>query len=312
MTAPLKRLTNPIALACALLSAWSCDVRPTDTLPSVSSLQTLGALTAPDLVEASGLARSTLEPDVFWAQNDSGNDERVFAFDSTGRALGAIRIDGAKNRDWEAIAIGPCSTGSCLFVGDVGDNGAHHKAVRIYRVPEPHATDSVSPSATTLTFRYPDGPHDVESMWVAPDSAIYLLTKRPEKRADGSLRPIRLYRLSASAFSAHDSADSVVVAQLVDSLPIVPSPRDSRGWITDAALSDADSTGHRRLAVRSYQDVSVFNVDPSTWRPTTLVARCSLIALRNATGEGLTWLPDQRLMFDAEGAQSALHAARCP
>jgi hypothetical protein len=190
----------------------------------------------------------------------------------------------------------------------VGDNGARHEEVRIWRVNEPRSADSVSGPSRRLTVRYSDGPHDVESMWVTPDTALYLLSKRPERRGDGSARPVRLYRVDPSAWRA----DAVAEATLVDSLPIVPEASDSRWWITDAALSPADSVGRRRLAVRSYADVLVFGVDTVTWRPTALIARCTLSALRNATGEGLTWLPDGRLMFDAEGAHATLHAGRCP
>jgi hypothetical protein len=295
-----------------LLASAACDNEPDNTNSAVVTplrdVTVRGHFTEPDLVEASGLVASSREPNVFWAQNDSGNDERVFAFDSTGRAVGAVRIAGATNKDWETIAIGPCDAGSCLYVGDVGDNGARREAVFIYRVSEPASRDTVTANAQRLTVQYVDGPHDVEALWVAPDTSVYLVTKRPERRGDGKWRMSRIYRVAPDAWHR----DATAIAQLVDSVPVTPKPKNSRGWITDASVSPADSSGARRLALRTYEDVYIFALDSTAGHPGALIARCGLSTLRNATGEGVTWLGDGRLLFDAEGAQATLHAGRCP
>ena len=70
-------------------------------------------------------------------------------------------------------------------------------------------------------------------MWVAPDSAVYFLSKRAARNEKREDRPARIYRLPASAWLAGDTA----TATLVDSVPVVPLPRRGLGWITDAALS---------------------------------------------------------------------------
>lgn len=292
---------------------WSCNsgARDADSnrdVPALRDLKTIGAFTEPDLVEASGVVASTRVPGVFWSQNDSGNDERVFAYDSTGRAIGAVRIAGSDNRDWEAIAIGPCPTGSCLYIGDVGDNGARRDSVRVWRVPEPLPTDTVSPIAERLYLRYTDGPRDVEAIYVAPDTSLFLISKRPDLDATRIPRPARLYHIAAGAW--RESA--TVVAAIVDSLPVTPTPRDARTWVTDASLSEPDSTGARRLAVRTYLDVFVFAMDSLTWQPSTLIAHCSLRDLKTLDGEGVTWLPDGRLLFNSEGSAARLKVGRCP
>lgn len=278
-------------------------------MPPLRDASSPGRFTDRGLSEASGLVRSSREPNVFWAHNDSGHDERLFAFDSTGRALGSTRMTGAKNRDWEAMALGPCASGSCVYLGDVGDNAGRRNDVRVWRLPEPMARDTVSLPAERLTIRYPDGPRDVEALWVTPDTSIYLLTKRPDRDAGGRYRSARIYRVPASAW--RDKKDAL--ASVVDSLPIVPLPREGRGWITDASLSSPDSAGARRLGVRTYEDVYVFGIDSRTWRPTSLVARCSLRALRERnSGEAISWLADGRLLFGAEGQGARLHVGRCP
>lgn len=308
-----RRVLATVLPALLLVAASGCggsDKRALkDVVPALSDVVSRGRLTDPALSEASGLVPSPDHPNLFWAQNDSGHDAELFAFDSTGRALGTVRVQGARNRDWEALASGPCDHGVCLYIGDVGDNSAQRAQVRVWRLPAPNPADTLSAAAEQLTLRYADGPHDVESMWIAPDTAVYLLTKRPERDQSGAARPARIYRVAPSAWRSADTATAI----LFDSLPIVPKRGEGRSWITDAALSGSDSAGMVRLAVRSYNDVYILGIDTTTWRPTGLIARCSLRGLKERnSGEGVAWLRDGRLMFDAEGAGSRLHTGRCP
>ncbi len=295
---------------CALVGA--CQSRVADriepTAAPATSLTRLGALQAPTLVEASGSVASTRKLGVFWSQNDSGNEPELFAYDSTGAALGVARVTGAVNRDWEAIAIGPCNDGSCLYIGDVGDNSAGQSSVVIWRVIEPTPGDTATSPSAMLRVRYPGGPRDVEAMWVAPDTSLWLVTKRPLLAPDGTSRRVQLFRVPGSAWGAA----GVQLAELVDSLPIVPLASNDRSWVTDASISAPDSTGARHLAVRTYEQVYVFAVDPQTGRPGKLASRCSLTALRERQGEGVAWLADGRLIFVSEGRAAPLQAARCP
>lgn len=308
------RLARGVRLLAVMISVVGCRETdgqrtvPSRPVPPLSEVSSPGRIEDKALREASGLVRSTREANVFWAQGDSGNEPVVLAFDSTGRALRALLVRGATNRDWEALALGPCAETSCLYIGDVGDNLARRDDVSIWRIPEPRSRDTVTPPASRLVFRYPEGARDVEAMWVTPDTSVYLLTKRPQR--DGRRwRATLLYRLSAAAWQSSDT----VTAQLVDSLPIVPARGDEAGWITDASFSDPDSAGSRRLAVRTYGLVYVFDVDAVTYKPTSLTGKCSLAALaEKRSGEGVTWLADGRLLFNHEGAREPLFAGRCP
>jgi hypothetical protein len=125
---------------------------------------------------------------------------------------------------------------------------------------------------------------------------------------DGRSRPALLYRLPPELWAA----DGEQLAVLVDSLPIVPLASNDRTWVTDAALSAPDSAGARQVAVRTYERVFVFAADPVSGRPAALLQTCALDALHERYGEGVTWLPDGRLLFVAEGRSSPLQAGRCP
>lgn len=147
-----------------------------------------GKLESPDLNEASGIAASKCQPDVFWTHNDSGDASLIYAIDSVGKHLGVWDIGGAANRDWEDIATiksdGRCS----LLIGEIGDNEHKHERIAIYRVEEP-AVSNESVSSTSkvplsgakadVTYvNYPNEKHDAEALLAHPENGeVYLLTK---------------------------------------------------------------------------------------------------------------------------------------
>jgi hypothetical protein len=208
-------------------------------------VRAVGALGG-EVPESSGLAPSARHPGLFWTLNDSGNDAELVAIDDRGATRGRVRLEGVENRDWEAMGVGPCPAGRCVVVGDVGDNLALRSEVRLLRVAEPPLPAGAAPGAVLagaveqLPFRYPDGPRDVEALFVAPDSSVWVLTKRPSWRTVRA-QPVRLYRLPASAWRAGVAAP--VVAEAMGTLPVFPGRRNGREWVTDAALSALPPTG---------------------------------------------------------------------
>jgi hypothetical protein len=286
----------------------------TDTVPwtPLRDARVLGKLEERDIDESSAIIAASGDRNLFWTLNDSGNDERLFALDSTGADRGAVDVRAAKNRDWEALALGPCEAGQCLYIGDVGDNLARHQTVRIWRIAEPmppgRKDERKSERVTRLDISYPDGPRDVEAMWVDADTVIWLATKRPTKGVNGTLQRSLVYRVPAAAWRR----DGDALAELVDSLPVTPT-RDERTQVTDAALSNPLGIAGRDslLAVRTYGLVMIFRVAGRSGRPGALVARCLLAPLGEKQGEALTWLPDGRLLFTSEKRGAPLRAARC-
>jgi hypothetical protein len=274
--------------------------------PLMRDVVRMGRLGDKKLDEASGAIASIAEPGVLWSQNDSGNDEYLFAYDSTGHALGRVLVKGTKNRDWEALASGPCPEGQCVTVGDIGDNGARRDDLILHQLVEPlHTSVSVSASRS-LSLRYADGPHDVEAMYAGADGSLWLVTKRPERDAAGRYRPVRVYHVPRSAWEQRE-----YVAPVVDSLPITPEKGASHDWVTDASLSPLLPDGRRLLVLLSYGAVHIFETDPATGKPGAAVARCAL-PIRENTAEGVSWLPDGRILLVTEGTMGAIYAGRCP
>lgn len=260
------------------------------------------------LVEGSAAVLSTSQPGVLFTVNDSGNDPYLFALDSLGADRGAWLVDGARNGDWESLAEGRCDVGRCLFIGDTGDNERRRRSRTIYRVVEPNARDSSFTGrvkADRLEYRYPDQPHDVEAMYVAPNATIYLITKRPLRNDAKARRPALVFAIAAPRWNSADTLD----AALVDSLPIVPGSAPLR-LITDASLS---SDG-QRLAVRTYGQLFVFETDSTNGRVRHEVPPlvCNIASLGAPTGEGVGWWPGRdEVVLTAEGRHSPLDFVRC-
>jgi hypothetical protein len=132
----------------------------------------------PRINEASGIAASIVDPRVVYVQNDSGDAPRFFALDArTGRTVAMHPVPGATNVDWEDLAVARDRRGvASVWLADIGDNDARRADVCIYRVDEPRPGTAVG-RPEVWRLRYPDGPHDAESLAVAPGGAAFIVTK---------------------------------------------------------------------------------------------------------------------------------------
>jgi hypothetical protein len=161
------------------------------------TIDSLGNVASPDLVEASGIAASRTTPGVLWSHNDSRGTATLFAFTYAGDDLGAHDVPGAFALDWEDMSAGPgpARDGAFLYVGDIGDNfDIRGGLVTVYRVPDvdPVALDGAFAESTALTYRYPDRSYNAEAIFIDPlEPALYLVTKGREEAFvfKGSIEP---------------------------------------------------------------------------------------------------------------------------
>jgi len=144
----------------------------------------LAKLACREINESSGLAAGRANKGVFWTHNDSGSAPKLYAFGAKGEHLAALKVTGARARDWEDMASFSLGRRHFLLIGDVGDNNAARNDCCLYVVPEPVLRPggrgrevSVKP-LQTIRFRYEDGPHNCESVAIDPGSRkIYLVSK---------------------------------------------------------------------------------------------------------------------------------------
>ena len=147
----------------------------------------MGKIESDSLCELSGIAASRRNSGVLYVHNDSGDAPQIYAINEKAQLLGVCHLQGATERDWEDIAVGPGPdpNRSCVYIGDIGDNAAKRPEIIVYRVPEPKV-DTVTPfgqmtigPADTLRLVYPDKPHDAETLLVDPLTRdIYIISKR--------------------------------------------------------------------------------------------------------------------------------------
>ncbi|HEU5170920.1 MAG TPA: hypothetical protein VFU46_10295 [Gemmatimonadales bacterium] len=261
-----------------------------------------GAFEDPELTESSGVAVSRRHPGVLWTHNDGGQP-MLFATDTAGTALARVKLTGAKVDDAEDIAVGPCGRGTCVYLADTGDNRERRRTVRLIRIPEPdlpaRGESGRSRPAVSIELRYPDGPHDVEAMWVDPAGDTHLVTK-------GRTVGIRHYRVPASAWSRK----GVAIAEAVGVLPIGADHRLDR-FVTGAAISPDG----RWVAVRTYREIYFFatGTDGTLALPPRPIA-CTLGGI-DLQGEGVAWLDGSSLVLTSERAirpRGTVAVVRCP
>jgi hypothetical protein len=107
--------------------------------------------------------------DVLWAEEDSGNPERVYAVSPAGRTRANIAVRRATNRDWEDIAYGAGK----IWLGDIG---SHRSVVQVYWFAEPNLS-ARAVRARRADLRYERGAtHNAEAMFIV-GSNLYVVTK---------------------------------------------------------------------------------------------------------------------------------------
>lgn len=228
----------------------------------------VGRVVHPPVDEMSGIVRSRQFENVWWVHNDSGDEPRIFAIDSTGHVHAApwhadeyaanaaadtsdkatwpgVQLGAAAHIDYEDIAI----EDSTLYLGDIGNNGNARRDLGIYVIQEPYFYDRRTRPVKHIPIAYPDQNtfpaqdwhFDAEGLFV-DDGTLYVLTKhRKGQQIDGLEPGTKLYRLDS------ERPHRVNTLTLVDRHETIPVP-------TGAALSSSGD----RLAVLSYGSVWLF------------------------------------------------------
>lgn len=248
------------------------------------------------LVETSGLALSRTDERVLWTHNDG--DSPLFAIDRQGSIIGSRRVRPGL-RDWEDIASARCApAGTCLYFADTGDNGEVRPpgSARIVRVPEPSDPRADAPlTGEVHPIAFPDGPRDVEAIFVLPGERVYVITK-------GRQHPITVYRYPPPLRSE--------VVTLVESQRLTDSAAPLASQVTGASATLDGSV----VAVRTYQSVTFYRPVGDTLRPID-DGVVNLRSLREVQGEGVALLDDGEVFLTSEGgvfgAPPGMNVLRC-
>jgi hypothetical protein len=271
-------------LSAVALLLGSAAVAPAAGQDRGSHCRPDGAISSiPELPEASGIAVSRRVPGRLWAHNDSGQPF-LFALDTRGSVTGRLQLSGVKVEDWEAVAVGACPDGSCVFVADIGDNDAERKRITVYRFPEPSASEASVAVNDLFHGTYPDGAHDAEALFVMPDGGIFIVTK-------GDTGAVALYR-----FPRELRAGATHRLERVGT-PAGSGKPGENGRITDGAVTaDGESVVLRtgdRLTFHRTADLLAGN-----WTPATTV---DVKPVGEPQGEGVAIGADKTVYLAGEG-----------
>ena len=180
-----------LALAPLAVAAWAAVILR--TLPSAAPSpavaappegrsglgRPVGRITYGPISESSGIARSRQFADCYWTHNDSGDSARIFAIQADGKLIRQVRITGARNRDWEDIAI---DGDGHLYIGAFGNNSAKRTDLKVLKLvePDPRAGKTRLPLTVRVKevypFRFPDGNFDCEGLFIL-DGKIHIVNK---------------------------------------------------------------------------------------------------------------------------------------
>ena len=162
-----------------------------------------------EIVESSGLARSTFDRRLLWTHNDSGDSARVFGVGADGRTRAELTLDGADAIDWEDISTGP---GHSIWVGDIGDNGWSRDHITVYTFTEPATLGSTDVSWQSYDLEYEDGPRDAEALLIRPRTGRLFIVSKVEDGGDIYRAPRRLSTSSVNTLERVASAPHSVTA----------------------------------------------------------------------------------------------------
>lgn len=246
----------------------------------------VGTIVDRSLSEASGLAASLREDNLFWVINDSGNPPVLFAMNAGGLVRARYTIADTPNCDWEDLAAFSLGKTPCLLIADVGDNLAGRAACNLYIVEEPELMDDPGqqeqslPVKWRIQFCYPDGPRDCEAVAVDVDrQRVLLLSKRD--------RPPVLYALPLKPGPDEKQILRATVIGPVTSIP-PPAPGDMKqpygfSWSRPTAM-DLSADGNR-LIVLTYKNAYAFVRQPGqSWQTTISMPPAEIILPHPTTG----------------------------
>jgi len=143
--------------------------------------------------EVSGIAKSRTYEDTFWVHGDSGTPDHIYAINEDGEIKSndkdykGAEVKGAKNLDWEDIALGENGT---IILGDIGNNCECRDDMKIFILEEPNPKADEVEVLREYEIRYPKrddwygrltrSNYNAEALF-QENGVIYIITKQRRK-----------------------------------------------------------------------------------------------------------------------------------
>ena len=240
------------AVGALLAAAATVTPAPTTPAPATPTPSELTIVRDTRIIESSGLAASPVHPGLVWMVNDSGSAALVYGVElATGRTQAVLRLVDAQSREVQArdieamtAALGTDGRG-LLWLADVGDNRGVRESVVLRLIREPSPAASANRTPVSVRVRYPDGPHDVETIIATPDGRLLLVSKQ--------LFGAVVYQVPAAAVAA-------AVAGRSTSKPVVAVPV---AGVAQSLVTDGAGLPDGRIVLRSYDGAAIYPAPPT-------------------------------------------------
>jgi len=118
------------------------------------------------------------DSDHIWVIEDSGNRNELYELDTNGRIVNVIKIENARNEDWEDLTT---DLDGNIYIGDLGNNKRNRRVFAIYKVRSNTLSKSET-SAEIISFKIPETikPNDYESFFIH-EGFFYIFSKNDKK-----------------------------------------------------------------------------------------------------------------------------------
>jgi len=279
-------------------------------------LKKVGSLDPGQLREESGLVASRTYPGRLYHINDSGEGPYFFETNLKGKKTKKIQVERWTPFDVEAIGLGPCPTGegSCIFLGDIGDNSRLRKNIQIAYFREEKLFSKKVSLLGRIEAIYPDGAKNAEAMVVHPKGDVFIFTKEDHlfERKDA---PFSIYRLKKSDLAGAGPQKLEKIGSI--DLPWMAFEEGIWGrMVTDASISEDG----KRWVILTYRNLFEFSldlvadkiIDVRKMKPGVDYREIKISQLDHQ--EGLTYLPGDRSIMistEVEGGRSPIRKIDC-
>lgn len=291
--------TSVLGIACLLFltACQSPTMRPTTPVKRSATI----AITDRRLPEISGLAASQIQPNEFFAINDSGNSPSIFLIDSHLSVKKEISL-AIKNRDWEDLAAFSWRGQSWLVIAESGDNLHRYKNYHLYFYRESdlrsYSNAPLSPSIN-LHYTYDSGAVNCEAIAVDTSSETILLFGKTNKET-----PVYSIALPTILTNTPVEAKRVATIPAYSNSPANSLISALTGVNLDSTTAATISSDGKSLFLLTYNDIwQVRRVVNQSWK-SALQAKATHIAshdlrqaeaLTNTSATRQLWITSEEL-----------------
>ncbi|MGY0618771.1 hypothetical protein [Lysobacter sp. A378] len=292
----LPLLLSRITMAALLAVVVPACTRSDDATTHATEARMSGVLLDMQLNEISGLAASSLHPDVLWMHDDGDNPARLFAVSTSGRRLATYTIEGVTKTDWEDMEAFEFGGKRYLLIADTGDNGGLRHSLQLHVIEEPATlTNARLKPAWSIAFRWPDGPSDCEAVTVDPERGEILLVSKKRQPPELFVLPLKPPDRELLTATRIGTLAGVPSATRTGQTPAEAAGRTPLGSQITAASVSPDRT---TLAVMTYRYLLLYpRAEGGDWADAVAhQPRTSLLPWL-PQAEALGWAADGRSLY---------------